>query len=193
MKKTFHLFFPCFLSLIGWTHAVADNHEDSQLTLEKIMIGGHRSEANITRNEWRHPEEALEFFGLEPSMTLIEIGPSGAWYTEILAPYMRDHGKYYGAHFSPNSTNTFQRQNLENFEAKLTANSDLYGRAIIRHLHPPLETAVGPEEEADIALTFCNVHNWMAAGLEHEYFETFFAALKRGGILGVVEHRAWKH
>ena len=193
MKKVFQLFFPCFLSLIGWTHAVADNHEDSQLTLEKIMIGGHRSEANITRNEWRHPEETLEFFGLEPSMTLIEIGPSGAWYTEILAPYMRDHGKYYGAHFSPNSSSVFQRLNLESFEAKLAGDPALYGKAIIRHLLPPRETVIGPEEGADIALTFRNVHNWMAAGLEHEYFETFFAALKRGGILGVVEHRAWKH
>ena len=190
MKKAFHLFFPCILSLIGWTHAVADNHEDSQLTLEKIMIGGHRSEANIARNEWRHPEETLEFFGLDPSMTLIEIGPSGAWYTEILAPYMRDHGRYYGAHFSPNSTNTFQRRNLENFEAKLTANPDLYGRAVIRHLHPPLETAVGPEEGADIALTFRNVHNWMARGLEQEFFNAFYTNLKPGGILGVVEHRA---
>jgi len=36
-------------------------------------------------------------------MTLIEIGPSGGWYRKILAPYMRDRGKYYGAHFSRNA------------------------------------------------------------------------------------------
>ena len=41
-----------------------------------------------------------------------------------------------------------------------------------------------------MALTFRNVHNWIMAGQEHEFFAAFFAALKPGGTLGVVEHRA---
>ena len=49
---------------------------------------------------------------------------------------------------------------------------------------------MGPEEGADIALTFRNVHNWMARGLEQEFFNAFYTNLKPGGILGVVEHRA---
>lgn len=169
----------------------ADHHGGaSLLTIEEIMEGDHRSPQNIARNEFRHPVETLAFFGLKPDMTLIEIGPSGAWYTEILAPYMRDHGRYYGAHFSPNSGNDFQRRNLENFEAKLAADPELYGKAIVRHLLPPTETAIGPVEGADIALTFRNVHNWMARNEDEAFFNAFFAALKPGGILGVVEHRA---
>ena len=171
--------------------ANADHHDGTmELTLEAIMVGEHRSPENIARNSSRRPIETLAFFGLEPDMTLIEIGPSGAWYTEILAPYLRDHGRYYGAHFSPNSSNVFQRRNLENFEAKLSANPELYGKAVIRSLHPPQETAIGPAEGADMALTFRNVHNWMARGLEQEFFDAFYANLKPGGILGVVEHRA---
>ncbi|MDA1369764.1 MAG: methyltransferase [Proteobacteria bacterium] len=183
--------FPLLVLLLGCgQHVHADHHEGAQLTIEQIMVGDHRSAANIARNPWRHPVETLEFFGLEPAMTLIEVGPSGAWYTEILAPYMRDHGKYYGAHFSPNSPSAFQVRSLEAFEAKMTANPELYGRATIRHLSPPHEMAIAPTESADMALTFRNVHNWIMAGLEHEYFEAFYAALKPGGILGVVEHRA---
>ena len=170
--------------------SVAENLGSKELSLQQILDGQHRSPQSITRNGSRHPNETLGFFGLRRNMTLIEIGPSGGWYTEILAPYMRDHGRYYGAHFSPNTTNSFQRRNLEEFEAKLSANPSLYGRAVIRHLQPPNETAIGPEGGADIALTFRNVHNWMSRGLEQEFFDAFFENLKPGGILGVVEHRA---
>ena len=186
---------PLFVPLVSVavlfaSSSTAENQTSAELTLPAIIAGEHRSPANIARNAARHPVETLKFFGLEPDMTLIEIGPSGAWYTEILAPYMRDSGRYYGAHFSPNSTNAFQRKNLEDFETKLTANPAIYGRAIIRHLDPPNETAIGPEEGADIALTFRNVHNWMSRGIEQEFFNAFNKNLKPGGILGVVEHRA---
>ena len=186
---------PLFVPLVSVavlfaSSSTAENQASAELTLPAIIAGEHRSPANIARNAARHPVETLKFFGLEPDMTLIEIGPSGAWYTEILAPYMRDSGRYYGAHFSPNSTNAFQRKNLEDFETKLTANPAIYGRAIIRHLDPPNETAIGPEEGADIALTFRNVHNWMSRGIEQEFFNAFHKNLKPGGILGVVEHRA---
>ncbi|MBM88477.1 MAG: methyltransferase [Gammaproteobacteria bacterium] len=158
--------------------------------MEELMVGDHRSAQNIARNKFRNPVETLNFFGLTPDMTLIEIGPSGAWYTEILAPYMRELGRYYGAHFSPNSDNEFQRRSLESFETKIGSNPDLYGKAVIRHLLPPNEVAIGPLEGADIALTFRNVHNWMARDEDEDFFNAFFAALKPGGILGVVEHRA---
>ena len=170
--------------------AVADNHGNAQPGLDQILDGDHRSAANVARNEWRHPIETLDFFGLTPDMTLIEIGPSGGWYAEILAPYMRDQGRYFGAHFSPNSPTAYHRRSLESFEEKIRQRPDLYGRATIRHLLPPDEVVIGPAEGADMALTFRNVHNWIMAGLEHEYFEAFYTALKPGGILGVVEHRA---
>lgn len=41
---------------------------------------------------WRHPYETLNFLGLRPDSTVVEISPGGGWYTEILAPYLRDKG-----------------------------------------------------------------------------------------------------
>lgn len=161
-----------------------------QPSLAELAEGEHRSAANRARNSARHPVETLEFFGLQPDMTVIEIGPSGGWYTEILAPYLHAEGHYFGAHFSPNSPIGYHRPNLENFEAKLREHPELYGRATVRHLLPPHETVIGPEAGADMALTFRNVHNWIMAGQEHDYFAAFYAALKPGGVLGVVEHRA---
>ena len=43
---------------------------------------------------------------------------------------------------------------------------------------------------ADLAMTFRNVHNWIMADQEHAYFTAFYQALKPGGVLGIVEHRA---
>ncbi len=189
MMKTFRLVLAAGALSLAAFPATADNHPLGT-SIEEIMNGSHRSADNVARNAWRHPVQTLEFFGLEPDMTLIEIGPSGAWYTEILAPYLRDRGRYYGAHFSPNSPVGFHRRSLEAFEAKMASAPELYGKVTVRHLNPPTETVIGPQEGADMALTFRNVHNWMGLELEREFFAAFYAALKPGGILGVVEHRA---
>lgn len=171
--------------------ALADHHgESTALSLTELSVGNHRSAANIARNDFRHPVATLEFFGLEPDMTVIEILPSTGWYTEIIAPYVRDHGKFYAAHFSPNTSLSYMPPNLRAFEEKLTANPELYGRVTVRHLNPPHEVVIAPAQSADLAMTFRNVHNWIMAGQEHEFFATFYAALKPGGVLGVVEHRA---
>lgn len=178
------------LSLLHWQLSLADHHGAEMLTLESLIVGEHRSEANIARNEFRHPIETLQFFGLEPDMTVIEILPSTGWYAEILAPYLRDQGKYYAAHFSPNASLAYMPRILGVFEEKMADNPELYGRVTVRHLNPPHEVVIAPPESADMALTFRNVHNWIMAGQEHEFFAAFYAALKPGGILGVVEHRA---
>ncbi len=171
--------------------SLADHHGGaSAKSLAEIAEGDHRSESNILRNEFRHPVATLEFFGLEADMTLIEILPSTGWYTEIIAPYMRDHGKLYAAHFSPNASAAYMPRTLEMFEDKISADPENYGKIITRHLNPPHEVAIAPPESADMALTFRNVHNWIMAGQEHEFFASFYTALKPGGILGVVEHRA---
>lgn len=170
---------------------LADHHGDAAMqSLQQWSVAGHRNESNIARNKFRHPVETLEFFGLEADMTIIEILPSRGWYTEIIAPYVHDHGKYYAAHFSPNAALSYMAPNLQNFEEKITADPDLYGKITLRHLNPPHEVAIAPPESADMALTFRNVHNWIMADQEHEFFASFYQALKPGGVLGVVEHRA---
>lgn len=170
---------------------LADHHGDAAMqSLQQWSVAGHRNESNIARNKFRHPVETLEFFGLEADMTIIEILPSRGWYTEIIAPYVHDHGKYYAAHFSPNAALSYMAPNLQNFEEKITADPDLYGKITLRHLNPPHEVAIAPPESADMALTFRNVHNWIMADQEHEFFASFYNALKPGGVLGVVEHRA---
>ena len=190
--KTFHRLASGLIAsaLLSSFSVYADHHGGGHATLEQLAEGEHRSASNIARNGARHPVETLEFFGLQPDMTVVEILPSTGWYTEIIAPFVRDQGKFYAAHFSPNASLSYMPPNLRAFEDKITAEPQLYGKITVRHLNPPHEVVIAPPESADMALTFRNVHNWIMADQQHEFFATFFAALKPGGILGIVEHRA---
>jgi len=190
IEETAMLKRPVLSALLAILPALGLSAQAQAASLEELSAGAHRSEANIARNEFRNPVETLAFFGLRPDMTVIEIQPGGGWYTEIIAPYLRDEGRFYAAHFSPDAEAAFRVRSLAAFEDKMVANPDLYSGVTIRHLLPPHETAIAPAESADLAMTFRNVHNWIMAGQEHEFFAAFHAALKPGGILGVVEHRA---
>jgi predicted methyltransferase len=158
--------------------------------LEALVSGKHRSQKNLARNNARHPVETLEFFGLKPEMTVLEILPASGWYTEILAPYLAERGRLYVAHFSPDGLMPYMPKSLAMFEERIVREPEVFARTIVRHINPPKEVSVAPPGTVDLALTFRNVHNWIMADQEHEYFAAFFQALKPGGVLGIVEHRA---
>ena len=163
---------------------------DDLARLQELVVAKHRSPQNIARNDARHPVQTLEFFGLKSGMTVIEILPSAGWYTEILAPFLKGNGTFYAAHFSPDLHLAYQPRNLQAFLDFLAAKPEVYGETIVTRLYPPAETEIAPPGSADLAMTIRNVHNWIMAGTQSEHFAAFHRALKSGGILGVVEHRA---
>ncbi len=158
--------------------------------LDAALAGEHRSEANRARDVYRHPVETLGFFGIAPDMTVVELWPGRGWYTEVLAPYLRDKGKLYAAHFPAQSKVEYYQKGLAAFKAMLAANPALYDRVVLTELGPPDSVAVAPAASADAVLTFRNMHNWMGQGNDVKVMQAAFAALKPGGVLGVVEHRA---
>jgi predicted methyltransferase len=151
-----------------------------------------RSAEHRARDVYRHPLQTLRFFGIRPDLTVVEIWPSSGWYTEILAPYLHDQGQYYaaGAAATLPTASEETRRDAAAFQARLDADPARYGKVVVTEFRPPLRTEICPPGSADLVLTFRNVHNWMAGGYEQEAFNAFYAALKPGGILGVVEHRA---
>jgi predicted methyltransferase len=154
----------------------------SAAQLDKAVAGSWRSPENKARDMYRHPQQTLSFFGVRPDMTVIEIWPSGGWFTEILAPYLHDNGHYIGAvEAGSKSTAALQK--------KFSFAPAQYGNAKImefNHKAPVL----GAPGSADRVLTFRNVHNWAADGSAEVMFKAMFAVLKPGGVLGVEDHRA---
>lgn len=170
------------LALAAGAHA--DGH-----TLADIAQGSHRSPENVARNEWRHPVQTLQWFGLKPGMTVVEMSPGGGWYTEILAPYLRENGRLYGAHYDVNAASEYRRRSAREFVAKLAANPEVYDKVDITVFTPPEQTAIGPAGEVDMILVFRNVHGWLRNDTADDAFQTFFRTLKPGGVVGVVQHR----
>ena len=161
--------------------------------LDAAIAGDHRSDENKARDKYRHPRETLAFFGFRSDMTVVEIWPGGGWYTEILAPALKDAGKFYAAQYSVNPAFGYQRRYLGTYLSKLGENPKLYRDVTITTLDFPYALNIAPAGTADMVLTFRNVHNWVNPGYGTDAaslaFKVFFDALKPGGVLGVVDHR----
>ena len=135
--------------------------------LAALIDGPQRSDANKARDRYRHPLEVLTLFGMKAESNVVEIVPGRAGYwTEILAPYLKDRGHY-------TASGDAERDNAK------TAITEFTGG----------DQQIAPPGSADFVLTFRNIHNWMRAGTADTAFRAFYKALKPSGILGVEEHR----
>ena len=164
---------------------------DTDAALQQAIASPQRTPAYAARDGWRHPFETLTFFGLRPDSRVVEISPGGGWYTEILAPYLRDKGQLILAADDPDATKPETIKSLERLKAKLAARPDWYDRVRIGVFAPPARLEYAEPGSADLVLTFRNVHNWMDQGDAgvRAVFASAYRSLKAGGVLGVVEHR----
>ena len=160
--------------------------------LDKSLAGSHRSDANRARDVYRHPRQTLEFFGIRQDQTVMEIwAGAGGWYTEILAPLLREHGHYIAANWDPNSALKVVADSVSAFRTKLDGNPDLYDKVTVTALQYPAALNPVPPASVDLIVTFRNLHNWLARDqAAPAMLKAMYAALKPGGVLGIVDHRA---
>ena len=172
--------------------AVSALAADAQDPLAAAIASPSRTPKFTARDQYRHPLETLRFFGVRPNQTVVEIWPGRGWYMEILAPYLRAQGKYYAAIDAPDAPGATKetKDNATGLRKRIADDPTHLGKVIITEFHPPQLTEICPPGSADVVLTFRNVHNWLETGNQQAQFNTFFRALKPGGVLGVVEHRA---
>ena len=159
----------------------------SCLSADELMAAinsEYRDPENVIRDEFRNPYETLTFFGIEPSMKVVELSPGGGWYTEILANYLSDSGELIAAHFNENSNNNYLKKSRKKFEKKMNSSSVYENVKIVN-----LTSKLSMPQSVDAVLTFRNLHNWLGSTMD-TIFANSFKALKPGGIFGVVEHRA---
>ncbi len=155
-------------------------------SLRAAMQADIRGEAEQERDANRLPVETLEFFGIDETMHVVELIPGAGWYTKLLAPALRENGKLYvglgtgrleasGLLDEPG----FEQVDLLNIDAEFSQNP-ANGLVTIG----PFSLGVN---DLDAALTFRNVHNFDAVGRANMN-DAVFAALKPGGLYGVVDH-----
>lgn len=173
----------------AWLPAALQAADDP---LAAAIAGPWRSAANRGRDVYRHPRETLEFFGFRPDQTVVEIWPDTGWFAEILAPALRDRGRYVAAQYPLDhpATNAARREARLAFDEMLRANPAAYGKVVMAELAAPDKLAMVPPGTADLVLAFRSVHVWFMRNQEDIFFKAAADALKPGGVLGVEDHRA---
>jgi predicted methyltransferase len=163
----------------------------AELTLDAAVGNPGRTPKFVARDKARHPLDELAFFGIAPQSSVVEIWPGGGYWTEILAPFLHDHGAYYVALQGKGGSEAADAE-ADKLNAllrgKIEADTATYGR-----LTPTVfgvgQGKIAPPGSADFVLSFRNLHNWMKDGFAPEAFAAFYQALKPGGVLGLEEHR----
>ena len=176
--------------------AAHDAHEQAKAAFDAAIAGDWRAPANVARDGFRHPAATLAFFGVTPSMTVVEVSPgSGAWWTEILAPALKQGGGTYVAAITDPAKTTSDRAR-EYFTGdnaalreRLAKHPEQFSAVALREVDPSAPV-YGAPGSADAVLTFRNLHGWMRNGQAEAQMKAFFEVLKPGGVLGVEQHRA---
>lgn len=169
-------------------------------TLTAILAA--QPEEAKARYAHRHPQETLEFFGIEPGMTVVEGLPGGGWYTRILLPWLGEDGQLIGADYSLDMYPNFgfadekfladQAKWAPNFVAWATEFAGETGaRVTAFHFGSMPGKLAGT---ADAVLMVRALHNLArfepVGGFLTEALGEAFAVLKPGGTLGIVQHEA---
>src|ERR1700676_5243293 len=134
-----------------------------------------RSPAAVARDVARHPVEELSFFGLAPTMTVVELWPGGGYWTDILGPYLAPKGHYYIALPAPGDAE--EDASVTRLRARIAEEKGRLGT-----LHETMLGAghfdIAPPGSADLVLTFRNLHNWMGDGNAAKVRAASFKPLK---------------
>jgi predicted methyltransferase len=155
-------------------------------TLDSVVSGKHRSQKNKARDQYRHPIKTLNFFGIKNDMTVVELNPGSGWYQEILAPFLKDNGRYVTATYDSDTKSEYRRNSYDAEMKRIKANKKIYGEPRVVQLSGEV---YGEEESADMVLSFRNYHNWIGSS-EFEKLRAIYKTLKPGGIFGITDHRS---
>jgi predicted methyltransferase len=158
--------------------------------VKAAMASKTRQPGHADRDKYRHPAETLDFFGLKPTMTVLEFGPGEGWYTELLAPTLAKKGKLLATNNDPNGPpderSTYYGQVFKMF---LETSPELYGKVeavTIDGKNPKL-----PQDgTVDMVILARELHGMVNSGKLDLWLAEFQKALKTGGVLGVEQHRA---
>lgn len=160
-------------------------------SIETALEHPDRDAANTLRDQYRHPSETLSFFGISPDMTVIEIWPGRGWYTEVLAPWIKQGDGQLTAAAFVKDTGPEWRQNIQaHYDSWLASDPDRFDKVEVIEFGGPDNWSLGEDNSADAVLTFRNVHNWVKGGFAETVFDAMFDVLKPGGVLGLTDHRA---
>jgi predicted methyltransferase len=159
--------------------------------LRAILASPHRAPGNAERDQYRHPRETLLFFDIRQDMQVFEYAQGAGWYTEILAPLLARRGKLWLTGYDGTSPDPRQRFGARSIELFLTAPGNLYERVgTVTQTDLDGPPVLGAPDSLDMVLVIRMMHNVHRFGMWDALLPAIHSALRPGGVLGVVQHRA---
>ena len=179
--------------------ALAQVSPESSASLAAVIAA--RSDQERARDGARHPQATLEFFQVEPGMTVAEVLPGGGWYTRILAPYLGGEGTLYGVNYADRMWSMFGFA-TDDWIAERVASTGAFPEMVVGFTDNGIEargftfSSVPPElaGTVDRVLFIRALHNLnrfeAQAGTRSQALAAARSLLKDDGLVGVVQHRA---
>ena len=159
--------------------------------LKAILASEHRAPGNAARDAYRHPAETLGFFGLKPTMTVLEYGPGEGWYTEVLAPLLAAKGKLIVTNGDPNGSRTDRSTfYARRFQLFLDKAPELFGKVETARTVAGQPPGLGIDGTVDLVVLCRETHGMINDGTLDAWLAQLHKALKPNGVLGVEQHRA---
>ena len=167
--------------LLGALTQIAHAQDEQTTRMRAALSAPERSQENKARDAARKPIESVQFLGIKTGDTVVDMIAETGWFTEVLSAAVGPKGHVY-------------MQNppfLAEREPK-----DMIARAgNIEPVHVQLAEA-GIVSKADAIVTAMNLHDIYngfgnqpaGEGPAVEFVKTLYAALKPGGVLGVIDH-----
>jgi len=152
--------------------------------IQAAVGAADRSEADRALDPGREPAELLAFFGIAPGMKVAELGAGGGYTAELLARVVGPGGVVYG-HNTPFVLQRFaEKPWTERLATPVMAN--------VKRLDRPFDDPFPADlRDLDAVLIVLFYHDTVWQGVDRDRMNAaVFAALKPGGVYGVVDHRA---
>lgn len=179
------------ISLLLFVNDAVGGSNDKDAIWQSVHNNTYRTADEIKRDEFRHPEEVLRFFGIDETSSVGEVAPGGGWYTHILAPLLKDKGKYVGLQHNPAYYEKWPdwAKQLAAYPEKIKSEQELYGGNAIGTWLPAVEGLPVEAESLDVVLITRTMHNWQNQGRLGDGLKQSWQMLKNNGVLAIVQHR----
>jgi predicted methyltransferase len=163
-------------------------HKDQIKTpdaLRQAMASPRRPAADKKRDAGRKPAETMAFYGITPGMTVAELMTSSGYFTAVLAEAVGETGRVYG------QNSKWLRDRFKDTNRPLGELITKGGYANIIEVNTELETLDLPPAGLDAVFIVMFYHDLYWLGVDRPAMNKgVMAALKPGGIYGIIDHHA---
>lgn len=177
------------LSINSSNAFAGSDHKDA--VWHAVNNNSFRSAEEVSRDKFRNPEQVLRFFGINETSAIGEVAPGGHWYTHILAPLVKEKGRYVGLQHNPAYYGKWPKwaEKLSAYPEKIQSKPELYGENAVGTWLPAVESLPVEKNSLDVVFIVRTMHNWQNQGRLEEGLKQSLQILKDDGVLAIVQHR----